>query len=182
MTRHLTRILVPLAVLATVVAGTAVAHAVDTVPPGSTARWPHPAICAEGELAGAVTSTPGQLALTGWVRPCPDADPEAVAQAGLGLAWYHNGQGVLDDGPGLPLASATAPTPVDLRVGPVGRYPQEAVCLVTGPASRVACLWISTGSTGAVTVSPVPVDDPGVREPAVVVADQEINPSCAACV
>jgi hypothetical protein len=181
--RTLPALAVAAVLTATTLATATAAHAEWTPAPG----WPSLAVCAEGEVAGAEGS-PGWLDVSGWVRPCADADPAMVAQARIGMAFYHTQRNVTSPNPGRTFASATDPTPVHLFFGPVdgaatsGLGILEAVCLVTRPESRIACLAVGVGAGGALWTTPIPVTDPLVAGPVLVLPSQTIDPECAACV
>jgi hypothetical protein len=149
----------------------------------ATVTWPGPVLCAKGTVAPG-TPVPGVLERIPFnvnFEPCDVVDPAAVPEARWGVARYTASSATIssfDLQPftvgGPTVRQATGYFTFDLARS-------QAVCLITGPNSRIACLKVSTDrATGALVFEPLPVGDPLVRRP-VAISDNTGNPECGAC-
>ncbi|GAB7045269.1 hypothetical protein [Catenuloplanes indicus] len=163
-------------------------------------------------LTGAFAPGPGEPALPGWpgrsicataffslgpppwflpdgntVQPglqaCPGEDPQLIALTRWAVVPYRPGVTpsigsmsfltvgadgwAIIPGPGWEFAPGSLTEPLVL-------------CVLTGPDERAGCARVRTD--GAVTVEPVPVDDPLVDRPVEVYWEQDGDPACGACV
>jgi hypothetical protein len=162
----------------------------DDTPP-STSAWSYPTVCADGALEGqAANPTAITINLTGWVRPCADADPAAVARARFARANYFSNYAGVHAATAQPFNPAPDTTGVaatmrlggsGLETGVAGTL--QASCLVTGASARIACVAIGPlDASGLPYVTPIPVDDPRVARPVQVVPLSTPEPECIGCV
>jgi hypothetical protein len=175
---------VPVVIMMTAVA----AHAADPTdpPPQTRIAWPGGTICAHGTIgAGARTTTvPAWTRLLVTVEPCAGTDLATVQRARWGVATYDGGYGEVGTSgiyqfPGTEAWGRQLPGFEDGALRGT-----QAVCLVTGPWGRLACVRVeAVGAAGTVTYTPLATDDPLVDTPLRVVGgDGNPNPECAACV
>jgi hypothetical protein len=153
-------------------------------PPGP--PWPGTPICAEGTLGQTGWIDPNTVALAGSIQPCAGTDPAAVATARWGVAEYHT-QGAFARQNGIRrFASASEPTAFTVGITLAGLAdatwgPLRAVCVITGPKVRVACLEFTTEWNGNLLIEPIPVSDPRVNFRVTLVPNLGPDPECGAC-
>lgn len=145
--------------------------------------WPGPVICAKGTVAPGAP-IPGILERIPFdvnLEPCEFVDPAAVPEARWGVARYTAVDATIST---FDLYPFTVGGPTIRQT--YGYYSfdlarSQAVCLITGLNSRIACLRVTTDRvTGKLVFEPLPAGDALVKRP-VVISDHTGNPECGAC-
>jgi hypothetical protein len=170
-------VLTSLAILLVSLLTPAAGHAAEGRP------WPGPVICAKGTVAPG-TPIPGILERIPFnvnFEPCEFVDPAAVPEARWAVARYTAVEATITS---FDLQPFTVGGPTIRQTWGSFTFDlqrSQAVCLVTGPTSRIACLRVTTDrTTGALVFEPLPAGDALVRKP-VSINDNTGNPECGAC-
>lgn len=152
-------------------------HAAAGVP------WPGPVICAKGTVSPGtpVTGILERIPFDVNLAPCDFVDPATVPEARWGVARYTASDATISS---FDLQPFTVGGPTIRQSWGYFSFDlarSQAVCLITGLNSRIACLKVSTDRiTGALVFESLPPGDALVKRP-VAIADHTGNPECGAC-
>jgi hypothetical protein len=160
--------------------------AMPTAAAANPAYWPSVS-CADGALTA--VARPGRnVALTGWIQPCPSSS--IPGNASFTFAYYHADGGVA----GAPLHYASdpaVPTHVERQVEMWRASPLPvAICLAFDPGrhGRVACSAIEIDPAGELAFAPLSTNDPSVAHALMAMArageenPKDSWPHCGTCV
>jgi hypothetical protein len=148
--------------------------------------------CATGAVTEYAGTPDGWVSLAGWIQPCGEPRPDAS----FGFLRYHeHAARLLYRYPSQmvqPYESTTAPTAftAGYTTNPHGGIDDQqygavrAICVVRNLHAPVACVGIDVpAGGGAPLVTPIPVDDPRLSVPVVLLPPEtKLDPACGNCV
>jgi hypothetical protein len=145
--------------------------------------WPGRTICAKGTVA-AGTPIPGILERIPFdinLVPCASVDPATLPEARWGVATYTAWEATIASYELQPFALEGPTVGQTFGIFTLDLPRTQAVCLITGLNSRIACLRVTRDqATGAFGFQSLAAGDPLVARP-VVFRDETGNPECGAC-